>query len=263
MKLNQSVLILILSTNDYRYRMFKDAIAETWMRSMENEGIPCYFYEGGGCGESVEINGTLYLDVDDRLPFTYEKFIKAVNWALKKHPETTLIYRTNLSSYIEVNNFIKFIKKNKFNEYSYAGFPGVARYWRERFYKFKYLYALLGMFKVGREINFASGSGVFIGVEILTPLLKDNNFNRVVDDVEIRYQLAQDPNINNTPPRIEFQQDGSHIMANEKYLELINKEYLFHYRFKTKNRENDVNLIRKFHDPEMRLKICTFQNFIE
>jgi hypothetical protein len=255
MKNRQKISILILSTKNAKYSSFKDAIAETWMRDMKSLGIPCYFYEGDG--EGVFEGSTISLKVDDSLPHTYEKFIKAVEWVLKINPDTKIIYRTNLSSYIEANNFLKFAEKMQLNEYSYAGFPGVARYWREKFYRFKFLYAFFGLLEIGDRFDFASGSGLFIGRELLTPLLECKKFNQVVDDVEIGYRVKKELEMINTPPRIEIMMDGSHAVPREKYLELINNDYLFHYRFKTGDRVNDANFLRKFHDSEIRFQMCT------
>jgi hypothetical protein len=53
--------------------------------------------------------------------------------------------------------------------------------------------------------------------------------------------------------------DGSHKVLKREYLIKIEKELLFHYRFKTEDRESDIKMLASFHDSNTRLDVCTFK----
>jgi hypothetical protein len=103
------ILILILSTKDNRYDSFINNCSNTWVRNARNNGIRCIFYSGGAQIDKLE-NDHLELNCDDSLNGTAYKLFKALDFIENSDIEYTHIYRTNLSSYIYVDDFVNFSK---------------------------------------------------------------------------------------------------------------------------------------------------------
>ena len=50
-----NIIILVLSTQSKSYQIFKNSIEKSWFKTAQNEGVNCYFYEGGY--DTQEISG--------------------------------------------------------------------------------------------------------------------------------------------------------------------------------------------------------------
>ena len=254
---NEEIVILILSTQNERYDEFIKGISRGWLKAMQDRDIKCYFYSGDHVNVGVYGN-QICVNTSDKLEQTSEKLLAAFDMLLGLHPETKLVYRTNLSSYIEVENFIRFIKEKRLNEYSYAGLVGETTYVREFFYGNRYLSKIFSIFPLGERIKFASGSGFFIGRKNIEKLLKSQPlYLKLIDDVMIARTLQIEPDKNASPLRFDIQEGDTHKMETTTYDSLIREGMLFHYRFKTSNREKDAEMLDGFNDPLRRYEICT------
>ena len=132
------IIILILSTNDPRYSAFKLGIRKTWQKDFNEIGIDCLFYEGGH--DELRLNGdTLELPVNDNLHHCAQKLRLALEYVLENKPEIEVIYRTNLSSYLDVVGFNKFVNNANLTENSYGGVKGKIKIWAENFYRYKFI----------------------------------------------------------------------------------------------------------------------------
>lgn len=257
--LPSEIAILILSTQDIKYRGFCEAILRGWAKNIKSKNIKLYFYSGN-YAESRIINDQISVTTQDDLKHTAEKFLAALKILLKHHPEIRLVYRTNLSSYIEIDNFLEFINNKKLNDRTYAGVIGETTYFREIFYDNRYLTKIFTMIPIGKRIKFASGSGFFIGRKRIDELLKAPAPNlRLIDDVMVANTLNIEPDCNAIPLRFDIEEDGMHKVSKEEYSLLIKKRLLFHYRFKTSNRNNDAELMNSFNSAVNRNKICTLE----
>ena len=253
---SKKIVVLILSTRSPKYQGFINAIKNSWANNLSKSGVKCFFYSGGWAKDEI-VGDEIRLKVSDSIYDVSEKLIRSIYLMNKFGVEYNLIYRTNLSSYIEPNNFINYIIKYNLGEDSYGGVIGQSTYLKEYFYRWKYIYILLSrlQFILPRKILFASGSGFFIGRKWADLIAKANPFYyRFLDDITV--SLLINGNIFSIN-RFDIKEDDSHKLLESEYQSLISKHLLFHYRFKTKNRSEDALNIGKFNDPTYRESFCT------
>jgi len=252
------IAVLILSTQASEYSEFKKAIRNTWKRSLVNVGMHVYFYSGDHLRNEI-LSDEINLVTSDKLDATAEKLKGALKLLYAKHPHLKLIYRTNLSSYIDIDNFLKFIEKRQLSDMSYSGVIGNTTYLREYFYGNRLIHTLFRILPIGHKITFASGSGFFIGIEHAKKLIGLEMGNELIDDVMVARALDIAPSSAVTPVRFDIQEHGLHKISPEAYRDLVEEKLLFHYRFKTKNRTRDAVLLKSFDDPSVRYSECTTQ----
>lgn len=256
---NSEIAVLILSTNDNRYCNFISALKNSWLKKFEENGIQCFFYSGNADQNSI-LDEHILLDCPDDLAHTSIKLRKALGVLNEYLPNLKLVYRTNLSSYIDYDNFIKFIHVKELNEDSYLGLRGEAGYLSEFFYKNKILHNLFKPFKCFKKIHFASGSGFFLGMSHLKKITSTSKYDRFIDDVMLGLIMNKGIEKSDEPLRFDMQVDDGHKISKSNYLKLVNKDLLFHYRFKTAYRHGDAQLISRFNDLDFRLITCTLDD---
>jgi hypothetical protein len=256
---NSEIAVLILSTNDERYCNFISALKNSWLKKFQENGIQCFFYSGNA-GQKTILDDRILLDCPDDLAHTSLKLREALGVLHEYLPNLKLVYRTNLSSYIDFDNFIKFIHTKNLNENTYLGLKGEAGYLSEFFYKNKVLHNLFKPLKLFKKIHFASGSGFFLGVNHLKKITSTSKYDRFIDDVMLGLIMNRKIAKSDEPLRFDLQEDNGHKISKSNYLRLVNKDLLFHYRFKTSNRHDDALFISQFNDPDFRLTTCTFDD---
>jgi hypothetical protein len=251
--------ILILSTKHQSYDGFKKSIRNSWALDLKKNGIDYYFYEGDW-GTNVIEDDLIKLDVGDEHKFTFKKFILAANFLKNQGKNYDFIYRTNLSSYIDVENLIKYINFYKVNTRSYIGIITKAYLLQELTLKFKLLRKFKDKLKKGKSVLYKNGAGFFIGTELIEVLTKNYppiEHCNLVDDVFIGL-LLENVKFHDTPiKRLAVMADGSHKMLLSQYQFQVEKSFLFHYRFKNDNRDIDIAMLQSFHNKETRKEICT------
>lgn len=173
------ILILILSTTDPRYEEFIRACKRTWVQRAKQYSIPCIFYQGAASNDRLELD-ELKLAVDDSLDSTGIKLFRAFNYIEKSGIEYDYIYRTNLSSYIFIENFINWANKIT-NEDLYAGVVVKANL--NHRWPYRFMCKLAELLQPENSISFASGSGF---------LISRKNIQRVLSDTKLDFRLADD-----------------------------------------------------------------------
>ncbi|PMO17533.1 hypothetical protein [Vibrio sp. 10N.222.54.B6] len=265
------VVILILSTTHKSYDQFKKAQEDTWVKKMRLAGVKCYFYEGDK-DESFIKDGIIGLETSDQLSHCSDKLSKALELLVNDNPNVELVYRTNLSSYIDVEVFLHFIKEIQDPKSYYAGNkvifnPLHAKYFQTHCKIESFIGGIksplvkIGLSSVNRtfeavlrnlcktifkkkNIEFASGSGFFIGVEHFNKIISYIS-SRYVDDVMVRLAIGQD--MSESIPRFDFTKSFKSINESD-----IENKNLFHYRFKTDIRDLDSVLLRVIDNVEIR-----------
>jgi hypothetical protein len=227
---SNKILILILSTNDNQYKNFIDNCTNGWVDNARRNGIRCIFYSGGAIKNTFE-NDILKLECDDSLSGTAYKLYKALKFIEYSKIEYTHIYRTNLSSFIFIDDFIKFTS-NICGEF-YAGFVG--RYNKIRFlHKFTFISFLISKILKFQVVEFASGSGFFLSRNLVLEIINKNNLKfKYIDDVMIGNALQ-----------------GKYITPISRYeitdfFPLNFNINCFHVRLKSSNR--DIDALRILH----------------
>jgi hypothetical protein len=252
------VLILILSTNDKEFEKFKKSITATWYNNAKKRGIRCIFYSGGNEVDEL-IDDDLKLNCDDSIIGSSKKLHKALKFIDESNIEYTHIYRTNLSSFLFIDDFIKF--SDNLNHTFYGGVKlyynhlGIIENYRKLTILIKLLYNQIKIIdkikiikKIGLEIlkfriiEYASGAGFYISKDLVKLIINEKNINyKLIDDVMIGEILHK-----------------QNIIDMSRY-DILNKihyanmdEKCFHVRLKTNNRNNDAN--KMYH-------LNTFLNF--
>jgi hypothetical protein len=254
---SEDIAILILSTQDARYDQFKGAISRGWMARMQSRNLRCYFYSGGHDRTSIR-GDQIQVATSDILGHTSEKLLAALKVLVSTHPEIKLVYRTNLSSYLETENFLRFIGQKRLDADSYAGLIGQTTYIREYFYGNRYLHKLFTLIPWGETIRFASGSGFFLGRNRIEALLNSPALDlRLIDDVMVARALKVEPDPGVAPIRFDIGDNDSHKVSRASYDTLLGEGCLYHYRFKTSDRSRDAAMLAAFDAPDFRFACCT------
>jgi hypothetical protein len=224
--MNNKILILILSTKDKRYKNFINNCSNSWVTNARKNGIRCIFYSGGAKFNKLE-NDNLELDCDDSLEGTAYKLFRALEFIEKSNIEYTHIFRTNLSSFIFIDAFLKY--SSEISNTFYGGVIG-------KFNKIKILnrFHRISLFSSKflkfQTIPYASGSGFFISKDLVKFILNksDLKFN-YIDDVMVGCALLG--------CEITFitRFDIANSIENIPF-----DKYCYHIRLKSSNREIDA-----------------------
>lgn len=245
------IIVLILSTTHPKYQIFKKSIRETWAKDLHEKGIKCFFYEGGGAQNRTD-GDTFVLNAPDDILSVSKKLVEALKFTFDLYPNVKVVYRTNLSSFIDVESFLRFINTNKLDEEIYAGYIGKESLFKERFYQFKLLYFIFKFHKFGRKIIFASGSGFFLGAKHCKRIITSNFNAGLVDDIMVAHTIKVLPSLSVTPLRLLVSSESRNSIDEKTFDHLVQEKNLFHYRFKTKDRNRDAELLRQFGDKSFR-----------
>lgn len=210
------LLVSIPSIKKAPFLELEKACLETWL-NINSPHIDYIFYYGSN-EEKLE-NKELYLKCKDGLNDQKEnniteKTIKMFEFALN-NLDFDFMFRTNLSSYIDLNFFYLLISKID-NLNCYKGFIGHQQ-----------------------EIAFASGAGMLMSKDIIKIIInqKENLDKSLLDDVAFAKLLIQN-NIRPTPlPRLDLSNLHEAINSN------------FHFRVKSNDptRKTDCNNLRLIH----------------
>lgn len=248
---NSEIAVLVLSTKNDSYQCFKDAIAQSWMNDFSDAGVRVFFYEGDSNEDKI-VGDTIYVSCSDDIYHVSQKLIGALNILLSSLPDIKLVYRTNLSSYLELSNFLRFVHRFRLDEQTYTGLAAHTRMMAEKFYQQRPLYYLFSRLPLGRKIRFASGSGFFMGRQICERLLGSNPDLSLIDDVMVAAAVGFLRDQASIPVRLDIFPTVSKFMAISEYDRLVNESLLFHYRFKSKDRFLDSNLLKQFGSADFR-----------
>ena len=245
------IIILILSTNNPEYLDLKHSIEKTWVNDFKEIGIKCFFYEGGSDSNFIQ-GDVINVKSPDDLYGVSHKLVEALKVVLEIYPKTELVYRTNLSSYIDVQTFMKFIYFHNFNDQTYAGLIGTTYLFKEKLYKYKILYFIFQFIPFGIKIQFASGAGFFLGSKHCRTIISSKVNLNLIDDVMVAYTINVSPLTTAIPERLSVSLETRQQFQKKTILSLINEKYLYHYRFKTNNRKEDASLLKMFGDKNFR-----------
>ncbi|PMO90160.1 hypothetical protein BCS98_15310 [Vibrio breoganii] len=280
MSVSEDLVVLILSTSSEQYDSFKLAQRKTWVKDMRAKGIKCFFYHGGESHNFID-DDTIYLNSPDDLGGTSKKLKSALSTVLDYYPETKLVYRTNLSTYIDVNKFINAVNSIKSVEKIYcgSGSGNIFNLFFEKIYFHiikaqgfltkinldgkltsflfvnfnSFIRRLLLKLNKSNNFSFCSGSGLFIGRDEITSIIQDIKYDKLIDDVMIRLVIDRNPDF--FIDRFDFTSKFKPIHISEYEDRLDNN--LFQYRMKTQNRNIDAQLLYAIDCKFIRKKLVT------
>lgn len=251
--------VLITSYRSQLYDGIKDQIRNSWALDLKNQGIDYYFYEAGW--DVTTIDGDIIkTNCSDEEKFSFKNFIVANTILKDQKLEYTAVYKTILSSYIDVPNFIKFINYNKINEMSYVGTIYRVYLLVELLLKFDLLKKFASKLNQGEKIQYNHGSGVFIGTTLIDQMTKNYTpieKSYLKDDVFIGLLLKETKKQDAQYLRMNIAEDGSHKLIKKQFQFQVDKNFLFQYLFRSLALDEQIKTIKLLHDSETRIEICT------
>jgi len=158
--------------------------------------------------------------VPDLYSFIGAKTLDAFDVSVQEF-EFDYIYRTNVSSYLDLTRLQRFVENKPTNDF-YAGFIGNYQ-----------------------GINFASGSGYFISRDLVLRVLQNRDLwdHNLVDDVSLGKLLTQEFNVDiKKVERIDI--DSSDFSLKRVINNPLN---VFHYRCKAENPNTTIQIMNTLH----------------
>lgn len=215
---NYDIIILIIASDNKDYYINMQKVWKLYMNT--HPKIKAFFIKG-----NMNINENIVLDQkndtinvkcqESRIPGILIKTIESFKYIYNNY-NFKYIFRTNLSSFVDLNKLYKWAINNSIN---YSAIIGSCR-----------------------GIKFGSGSGFFLSKECVNYLItKDNiDYNKYIDDVAIGDMLI--PKYSITPnKRTDFVDFDTKKITNDE----IKKNDVFHFRCK-----NSSNMHRTVYNLE-------------
>jgi hypothetical protein len=220
-----NILILVLSCHDNGiYSKFFETQKNTW-DSINVEGIETFYFFGDHDKDEIidnriliNLKETTKIESDGNLSVTNSGLKTLKSFEMIKNMDFDYVFRTNSSSYVDKKLLIDFINNKPKTKY-YSGFIGNHG-----------------------KIAFASGSGFFLSKDLINLLIENKNRwdHSLIDDVSIAGLLK------------EFGVSPENNPRYDVYNENIPLDY-FHYRIKTRNRNDDCKLMELIHNKKNEL----------
>lgn len=199
------VLVLVTNSTTYPSNTIVPFLKLTWGKDQRVDTI---YYQGGA--EKISFDyPILKLDVPSSYEHVNEKGLKAFEWILKNY-EFDILFRCTTTSYVNINELLKFIQKVPKSNL----FCG--------------LIDTYPPYEVpdNQKIKFVSGAGCFFSRDVLEKLIKNKKLYdySLNDDVAISKLLTKDLNV---PITIGKRQDFYHGLPRKRDVVLEN----YHFRF--------------------------------
>jgi hypothetical protein len=209
-------LVLVLGARVAPYPMLTRTMRQTWAATPV-DGIDVLSYHGGDTHE--ERRGEIALPVADDLDHVGHKTLLAFEHVLARH-DFDLLFRTNLSSYVDLPNLRAYVDANARPERYYAGKGGVHD-----------------------GIPFASGAGYFLSRDLVELVVANGSSweHEYLDDVALAKLLGGLGVESHRVPRVDLRS-----VRDVRGADLA----MFHFRCKTetRGRRGDVEIIRRLHE---------------
>jgi galactosyltransferase len=215
-------LVLVLACRAEPYPAMIETIERTWAAA-EIADVDVLFYYGGT--EKRRQGRHLYLPVADDLLSTDWKTLAAFEH-VRADDDFDVVFRTNCSSYVDLQNLRDYVEAHSRPEGYYAGYSGVHH-----------------------ETHFASGSGYFLSRDLVDLVLahKDEWNHRPHDDVALG-QLLHEHGIEHEPtPRVEYK--SRHLVWRVDV-----SQFHFRCRTDTAERREDIRIMLRVHEAFVRAR---------
>jgi len=210
--MNKKILICVLSLEEEPYISLEKTIRETWGSKLHPDVGVIYYY--GGSNEIKMVDDKFYSNTPEGLYNIGYKTLNLFDYSLK-NMKFDYIFRTNSSSYVNIEKLLDFIKDKP----------------KEKFYS--------GVIGNHNGVNFASGSGYFISKDLVGLVVRERDKwdHTLIDDVSLGKLMTEN--------NVKIYRGKRCDITN--YSHNINNHY--HYRVKTENnRNNDIKLMFYLYD---------------
>ena len=184
-------------------------------------------------GKQVKKNDDIFQEIKDNIMITdieededqknyILKLIQGFKYVRNVYPNCKLIFKTNLSNFIEINSFINIVEYFNFKPQVYAGYLGG-----------------------DSNFSFCSGAGFFLSIDLVDYILKSDILStKYIDDVAYGHCLVQFPRIR--LPRLDVVCRNTFLSDSEltQLVKSIQTNRHFHVRTRNYNREIDIQVIK-------------------
>lgn len=163
-----NLIILIPAHDSPFYRDLEQAIRETWL-SRKVSGVKAYFYYGeGGKDHTYSVGDRIYSPHEEGVRNIGYKTLDAFRWLLENE-EFDFVLRTNLSTYIDLQGAVEYLKDKP----------------RERLY--------CGKIAGGYHPPFVAGAGYFLSKDLVQLVVANGGAwdHLFLDDVALGRLLNQ------------------------------------------------------------------------
>jgi hypothetical protein len=222
------IIILILSLEDNnKYTDLENCVRRTWAKN-NNENITFLYYYGNSDKFNF-IGDKIYTKYTESLYNIGFKTLDSFDY-IYKNMDFDYLFRTNTSSYININKMIEYLKEKP----------------RQNYYS-----ARINVEKNG--IKFGSGSGYFLSKDLIKFVLDNKSKwnHNLIDDVALGdlllgkgFELFQNPRLDID----DITEDN--LFYNLKPIDVNLLDINFHFRCKSKdpNRQIDISIIEYLHN---------------
>lgn len=207
------ILILILSAKNEIYSQLENAIRRTWAKKIPNN-VKIFYYYGGE--ESFSINGDrIFCKSDESIKNIGYKTLDSFRYVYDNF-EFDYIFRTNSSSYINIDNLLRFLENKPMDNF-YSARVNVEK---------------------ETKLIFGSGSGYILSRDLIYLVLQNSEKwnHELVDDVAIGKMLF-DFGVKLQPsPRLDINNIIDKKLYNYKSeIQYSDLDKNFHFRCKSWN----------------------------
>jgi hypothetical protein len=220
------VLNLILASNGNEYKAYE----EQWVRYMNsNPHIESYFYKARGDikGEYELSGNTLWIRMADCVQNVYAKTLKALAFFRPRFAEFDFILRPNMSSLFLFDRYLKYLES----------LP------KEK--------CIEGVYIHSHGYTYPSGCGFTITPDVAESMIDTNQRQYHMDDVTVGKVAKENGIIIKTRDFLCIRPET----LNAAIQTVKSTPTLFHLRFKTENRRNDVETYGKVLDEFMNVVV--------
>lgn len=251
------ILFLVLDTFASEYQVLKQAQLNTWCNDALSMGHRVVFYRGDANSENLFKDDTLIVKSDDSISNSACKLCLAMQHCLENMKGYDYIYRTNLSSYIDVKMMEVYLAAptTSLDSLAYAGVIGChyskpISLMRMLTPLIPYLRHLSVRFKPTR---FASGSGFFLTWKTCELIIRNKSHidYKLIDDVAIGKLLSLYGIQPNCLPRIDTLDDYNKNQGDPA--NSTHESHSFHFRVKGTSRIKDAIAMHWLHSQSNKL----------
>jgi hypothetical protein len=225
------ILILIISSIEEPYKKLENTIRETWGKNTND--VKIFYNYGNGSSPSFIDDDKIICDCHESMDNIGLKTVKSFE-LLFENFEFDYIFRTNLSSFVNIDNMVKYLKDIPLERF-YGGMCSLN-------------FSGVHLHKFG-EGTFASGSGYFLSKDVVKLIIDNKELwdHSVIDDVAIAGLLKKLGLLPSLCPRIDIDSTSNDILYYNNIPisdDDINKCY--HFRCKTSgDRSGDIEIFKK------------------
>jgi len=231
------ILIIVISSTDMVYSKLEEGIRKTWGNN-KNPNVKIFYNYGNGTSESYIDGDKIICDCTESIYNIGLKTLKSFE-LLYDNFDFDYIFRTNLSSFISINNMIKYVE-NIPSEKFYGGVCTL-NFSGEHLQKFG-------------EGTFASGSGYFLSKDVVKIIIDNKDYwdHSVIDDVAIAgllKKLGILPTLCHRIDIIDISNDKFTAVSGVDHNIVVSDDDInkcYHFRCKTYgDRSDDIKIFEK------------------